>query len=82
MDKEMRRLDACIDACAGISTGALEAGVIRELVGAAKWSVARLDKAIPESKEGSKIIGIIPNLAPILVLSALETALTKLEQPK
>ncbi len=35
MDKEMRRLDACIDACAGISTEALESGAIKELVEAA-----------------------------------------------
>ena len=32
MDEQMRRLDACIDACAGISTEALESGAIRELV--------------------------------------------------
>ena len=35
MDKEMRRLDACINACAGISTEALKSGAIRELVEAA-----------------------------------------------
>ena len=45
MDKEMRRLDACIDACAGISTEALESGAIRELVEAAEWAVFQFSES-------------------------------------
>ena len=68
MDKEMRRLDACIDACAGISTEALEGGAIRELMEAAREIT---------SKNPNGTMSGSPELLRIELLRAL----TKVEAP-
>ena len=72
MDEQMRRLDACIDACAGISTEALEAGVITELVNVAKWVVRDryVDREI-----------ITETMSAASSLRSLKETLAKLETP-
>jgi len=42
------RIAACVNACEGIPTEALESGVVRELIEAAEWALFALENCGPE----------------------------------
>ena len=75
MDKEMRRLDACIDACAGVSTEALESGAIKELREAMKTFFHNLyGRKYPNGCSAEHMLEVIG-------LPKMEKAFAKLGEP-